>query len=383
MNQQHGPRRCIRPILTGVCFCLCLFRVVPLASANDGDRAAYDRLWSHTQLYRNPGEGMLQSLALSGRLQADAAWFDTDQGDLDERDWRRFRFGFTARFSNDWAAQLEGDFDLNASAGDSYQRLTDAYVSWEPSPALEAKFLKQSAGFTLDGATSSKNLLALERSNLTDNLWFTAEYFSGATLAGTLDQHWTYKAGVFSTDDDDGVGSFDASYFTLTRLAYNLAGDLGLKNAEITLDFVYQQEDADNNTPDFSNVVSLNSKWEDGRWGLWTDTAAGRGYADQRDVWGASLMPFYNASERLQLVLRYTYLRGDGKNALRLGRYNKDIVSGRGDRYNEMYAGLNLYFYSHKLKWQTGIQYTDMSDRANDGGASRGWGLTTGLRLYW
>lgn len=344
--------------------------------------SAYDRLWSHATLYRDP-EGPLQKLALSGRLQAEAAWFDTDQGDLNERSWRRFRFGFTAEFSHDWAAQLEGDFDLNESANDWYQRLTDASVSWQPNPAFQLKLLKQSAGFTLDGATSSKKLLTLERSNLTENLWFTAEYFSGLSVAGTADQHWPYRAGIFSTDGDEELGSFDASYFTLTSVGYNLSQEIGITTAEVTLDYVYQDEDDNNNTPDFSSVASLYSKWEEARWGLWTDLSAGRGYADQSDIWGASLMPYYSISECLQLVFRYTYISSDGDNGIRLQRYNKDIVSGRGDEYNEAYAGVNIYFYRHKLKWQTGLQYADMGDSADDGGSSRGWGLTTGLRAYW
>ena len=30
---------------------------------------------------------------------------------------------------------------------------------------------------------------------------------------------------------------------------------------------------------------------------------------------------------------------------------------------------MNYYFYGHKLKLQTGVQFADMQDRANDGGA--------------
>ena len=350
--------------------------------ANDNP-STYDRLWDHAALYNKPGTGILQSLSLSGRLQAEAAWFDTDQGDLTDQAWRRFRFGFKAQFSNDWGAHLEADLDLNESAGDWYRRLTDAYASWEPNKALHLKILKQSAGFTLDGATSSKNLLALERSNLTDNLWFSTEYFSGVSLAGASGDRWSYKAGIFSNDGDAELGTFDAGYFTLASVERSWAKELRMKDARLALDYVYQSEESDNNTPAFANVVSLNSRWEEGRWGLWTDASAGLGYDDQRDVWGATLMPFYNLGALVQLVLRYTYIASDGDNGVHLPRYHEDIVAGRGDEYNEIYAGLNRYFYGHKLKWQTGIQYADMGDSAGDGGATHGWGLTTGLRAFW
>lgn len=374
-----------RPGLTGlVAHALpCLLASAPALAQADKPQSTYDRLWGHAELYRNSGEGFLQSLALSGRLQAEAAWFDSDEGDLTDQTWRRFRFGFKAAFAGNLGAQLEGDFDLNESYGDWYERLTDAYVSWKPDADTELKALKQSAGFTLDGATSSKNLLTLERSNLTENLWFTAEYFTGMTLAGKTPNDGSYKVGIFSNDGNKEINAFDAGYFTLLKLEHDWATELRLDKAEVTVDYVYQQQDSNNNTPDLSHVLSIYSKWEQGRWGLWTDLAAGTGYGGQSDVWGASLMPFYKLSELLQLVARYTYVGSDGDNGVRLGRYHREIVPARGDEYNELYAGVNVFFYGHKLKWQTGLQYADMSDSARDGGASHGWGLTTGLRIYW
>ena len=94
-------------------------------------------------------------------------------------------------------------------------------------------------------------------------------------------------------------------------------------------------------------------------------------------------MPFYNVSELVQLVARYTYLDSEDANGLRLGRYESSVVEGRGNRYDEIYLGLNLFFYGHKFKWQTGLQYTTMDDDAGDGGEYQGWGLSTGLRLSW
>ena len=49
----------------------------------------------------------------------------------------------------------------------------------------------------------------------------------------------------------------------------------------------------------------------------------------------------------------------------------------------ELFAGLNLYLYGHKFKWQTGLQYADMEDRARDGGRYHGLGASTVLRIYW
>ena len=357
---------------------LALFIGNPIEAQESG----YDRVWDYANLYQSESH-VLRSLALSGRLQADAVYHDADEGDFDDVNWRRFRFGFKAKFASDWMAQLEGDFDLNESSGDWYNRLTDAYIGWQPDDARDLRLLKHSAGFTLDGATSSKKLLTLQRNNLTNNLWFTAEYFTGISLKGDLENHWNYRVGIFSSDGNDELSEFDAGYFTLTSIGYDWGEALGLDKAMVRADYVYNQRDENANTRDLSNVFTIASKWEQGDWGLWTDIGLGRGYYDQPDLSGLTVMPFYNYTEMVQFLFRYTWMDSDDINGLRLGRYENAIVEGRGDRYDEAYLGLNIFFYGHKLKWQTGLQYAEMEDNAEDGGTYRGWGIGTALRVYW
>jgi phosphate-selective porin OprO/OprP len=59
------------------------------------------------------------------------------------------------------------------------------------------------------------------------------------------------------------------------------------------------------------------------------------------------------------------------------------VVAGRGNRYDELYAGANYYFYAHRLKLQTGIERAEMKDNANDGGAYSGVAWTSGIRVGW
>jgi phosphate-selective porin OprO/OprP len=295
----------------------------------------------------------------------------------------RTHFGFKADLFQEWVLHIEGDFDLNESLGDSYSRLTDAYIGWNPEHYLKLKILKQSAGFTLDGATSSKRLLTMQRNNLTNNLWFTSEYFTGLTARGTVDEVWNYQAGLFSSDGSDGLSRFDTSYFTLLSLSRRLAEIPELSDSLIRLDYVYNNEDVNATTRDFSNVLSLVTVWNFDRWGVRTDLSAGKGYAGQSDVWGAVVMPYYDFNRHIQVILRYTYVRSADNNGVRLSRYEDRIVDGGGNEYNELYAGVNIYFYDHKLKWQTGLKYASMKDDANDGGEYRGWELSTGLRVYW
>jgi phosphate-selective porin OprO/OprP len=95
-------------------------------------------------------------------------------------------------------------------------------------------------------------------------------------------------------------------------------------------------------------------------------------------------MPYFNATSKLQFVTRYTLVNSDGVNGVSLNTYeNRVVTRGAGDRYTEGYAGVNYYFYGHRLKLQSGVQFADMRDRANDGGAFSGTSWTTGLRIGW
>lgn len=364
-----------------ISLCLLHFGAPPAASASEN--SIYDDMWRYGTLYEDDSGGWIEKVALSGRLQAEAAWFDADEGDFDDATWRRFRFGFVSQFAHDWRLNVEADLDLNQSRSDWYQGLTDAYIAWRPDPSTELKVLKQSAGFTLDGATSSKKLLTLQRNNLTENLWFTEEYFTGVTLKKDFDEQWFYKVGIFASDDDKEIGVTDAGYFLFVSLDYKLESGPQFDEATIYLDYVYNDKDIKANTPDLSHVVSLSTRWRAGAWNLHTDLALGDGYFDQSDLWGFVLMPLYDVSERVQLVGRYTYLSSDDSNGLVFNRYEDEIAQGEGDDYREIYAGLNIFLYGHKLKWQTGLQYTRMDDKADDGGEYDGWGITTGLRIYW
>ncbi len=66
-----------------------------------------------------------------------------------------------------------------------------------------------------------------------------------------------------------------------------------------------------------------------------------------------------------------------------MARYDRFLVDGRGDRYEEFYLGFNYYWYGHKLKLQNALQYVDMIDRASNGGAYSGFSWTTGFRISW
>lgn len=344
-----------------------------------------DDYWGIANLYENE-EG--DYLKLSGRLQYDSAWVDSDQGDYDETDWRRFRFGVSGK-EGDFKYALEADLKLNEDFGDVYNRLTDANVTWLANDNMSIKVLKQSTGFTLDGRTSSKKLLTLQRNNLTNNLWFTKEYFTGVSVTNKLANGVKTKAGIFSSDGSDEISISDGSYFALLSTSKTFSNSQYWDDAQIVFDYVYNDVDAEGGANNFSQILSASTKFTKNNWTLQSDISWGEGdFVDvdgfeQSNLFGVVIMPSYNLTEEVELVARYTYIESSEDNGIILGRYDNDVVEGRGDRYRETYVGVNWYLNDHKLKLQAGIQYAQMDDNANDGGEYDGWNFTVGFRSYW
>lgn len=348
------------------------------ATTHSSDSSFKDT-WKVANLYQNEQGDYFK---LSGRLQLDSAWVDAEQGEFNDTEWRRFRFGFKAK-KGEFKFALEGDFNLNNSLDDAYRRLTDANVAWVMDKNTELKFLKQSTGFTLDGKTSSNRLLTPQRNNLSNNLWFTAEYFTGVSIKSSLANGWKYKTGVFSSDGSDEISVKDASYFALLSTSKKLSKNAFWEKGELGIDYVYNDTHEDGNTRDFSQVISVSSKLKQQEWGLDTDISWGKGDLGQSDLFGVVLMPTLQYSEKIIWVARYTYLNSKGDNGVRLGRYDRDVVSGRGDEYQEVYGGVNYLVNGHKLKFQAGLHYAKMQDSANDGGEYDGWGVTLTMRSFW
>ncbi len=365
------------------------------AAPAESNTKAFDEVWSLAEIYANPDNPVVQKVALTGRLQLDYATVDghgdpasgvTDK-DLDYEfgGLRRFRAGFRASLFKDFTLHVESDLDPNEDP--LYRRLTEANLTWQLSKTLKIKAGKQDMGFTLDGSTSSRELLTIDRNNLSNNLWFTGEYIPGLTVSGKRGD-WNFLTGVFSQGRDDGeFGDFDAGASWLAALGRDLSSLTGGGKADVRLDYVFNEKNPPADL--FTNralghIVSLNGRYEKDAFGLRADLTAGDGYLGQPDLWGAVLMPYYHFSAKLQGVLRYTYVHSEGADGIRFNRYEAQALNERrGDEYQEAYAGLNYFLYGHKLKLQSGVQYVSMRDGADNGGAFDGWSWTSGIRLSW
>jgi phosphate-selective porin OprO and OprP len=340
-------------------------------------------LFDHTVLYENESFLPLQKFAFTGRLQADATFFEADQGEYDSLEWRRVRAGFKSQHFDTFGVHVETDLDLNDS-DPVYRRLTEANLEWSPGDELVVKIGKQGANFTLDGSTSSTRLYRMERSLLSTNVWFTERFFTGATASGEIDG-WIYQAGLFSSDAGTEFSDFESGNFALLSIGYDFAEAITVDQAVVRLDYVHHDPTGRgvSGARNLSDVVSLNATIENGPWGLRSDLSFAEGIGTQSDLAGIAIMPTYDLSEEWQLVASYNYVTSDDLNGVRLDRYENRIVSDRADEAHEFYFGVNRYLCGHKLKWQAGVEYTTAEDAANDGGAYDGWGVSSGIRISW
>lgn len=347
------------------------------------DASVCDKIWDYATLYQNKDAQVLQSLKLTGRLQGDAYHFKSDDnGSVSDMNWRRTRLGAKAVLFNDFLIHVEADLDPNNIDNRGfYKGLTDAYIAWSLSDALKLKVGKQSAGFTLDGATSSKKLLTMERSVVADNLWFSREYFTGISASGKVDG-WKYNLGGFSSRGDAEFGAFDSGWFALASLGH-AAGE----NTDLRVDYVHNEPDytGDVGTKNLTDIVSLVSTSTFGQLGFDTDVsyALGDSATGQSDMMGLQLMPYWDFNDRWQGVFSYAMVHCTDGPGASLGRYPKKFISSsKYEDIQDFYLGVNCYLYGHKLKWQAGVEY-NLAQNDSAGNDYNGWGVSSGFRLSW
>lgn len=345
--------------------------------------SAYDNIWRFADWYENDQNAFAQSVHFSGRFQYEYAGLDADEGSHNEWNVRRMRMGVKSELFHQLTVHVE--MEVNPQEREPfYLRFTDFYLEWSRNDVLALTFGKQGVPFTMDGSTSSKELLTIDRSNLANNMWFPQEYIPGVSASGTLGS-WVYRVGAYSGGEANReFGRFNGSVFSLASVGYDFSESLGVPEALLRGNYIYQSPDSNNTfTRQLQHMVSGNFTFDAGRWGFRGDVSSGSGFMGQSDLWGVMTMPFFDITPKLQFVGRHTYLKSENPNGVRLARYESQVTGGRGDRYSEFYLGLNYYFYGHKLKLQSGVQFADMDDAANDGGVYSGVSSVSGLRVNW
>src|SRR5262245_51356319 len=245
------------------------------------EKSLYDRIWGLAVLYKND-EGFLQELALVGRQQNE--WYYFENQDEDDNDWvnRRTRIGLKAKIEGNITLHVETDLDLQ-DHDPVYNKLTDAYIRWSPSKEFTLTIGKHGVKYTLDGSTSSTQIITVDRSNIANTFWCPQEYVPGVSVNGELG-NWLYNVGYFTSGEaSPEFGDFNAGSFGLVSIGYNFADALGVDKAILRFDYVYQDEHPLNTkgepnpfTRNHEQVGSVNFLFENGPWGLGTDLLASK-----------------------------------------------------------------------------------------------------------
>ena len=142
-------------------------------------------------MYKNDKNPVVQQVLFTGRFQHDFASVQADQGDHDESNIRRVRFGPRITFARKFLFHAEVEVNPQ-ERNPFYMRFTDCTCSGT-SGAFAVTVGKQSVPFTKEGATSSKELITIDRSNIAKNIWFPQEYMPGVSVSGRV-APWEYRS---------------------------------------------------------------------------------------------------------------------------------------------------------------------------------------------
>lgn len=354
----------------------------PLTEKEAAEKSALDRIWGLTTLYKNDGNPFIQELKLRGRYQGQYHWVDSDQGNEDDWENRRSRFGIDAKFFNR-KIELRLDAQSNDEWDPFYDSLVDAYIKWKPvdSFSLTLGRQKPQIGY-YDFLQSTNSQPTFERSQIFNQL--RVDRVTGAVAAGNV-QNWTWQAGVYSNDIDREFGGFDGGVSFGAGIGYDFKDATGLKKSEWRFDWLHSDIDAtDTILNRYENIFSTTLWLEDGPWSLVTEAFYATG--ESPDVFGFFIQPTYDVIEkRLQLVGRYSFSTGDGADSLTAqSRYERRAPEltggGRGETYHAGYLGLQYFIHGDKLKLLAGAEYAHL-DGGGNGGDYEGVTLLTGVRL--
>jgi phosphate-selective porin OprO/OprP len=382
---------------------------------------AWDRAWSAFTLYKDDNNPILQEFSLQGRLQVQTIYGE-DGGDSfntsdykdagnDETVWgndieaRRARFGFKSKWFQNW--KLEGQINVDTDGLDNegghtlYKDIYDLYLTYAQSDALNISVGKTKVKFSREQEISSKEILTIERSLLSNTLFpgeLTGAWVNGKGIA----DHWLYEFGVYGADRMREFSNFDEGAVILGKIGYDYSSQAGLDSAVASLHYMhntnpgYRSDKVEPNfsfgtSPSFSDSIALTNDITQGRFGLTTEILYGFGYVgdadqgsrtvsiDQSDVLGLTIIPSYFIADGLQLVGRLQLATCSDPDDLRVPARYERLVAGddeRGNTYASAYLGLNYYLYGHKLKLMNGIEYSKMG-----GGDYDGYTLMSGLRF--
>jgi phosphate-selective porin OprO/OprP len=365
-----------------------------ILTGNLAEGTPREKLWSVPLLYRNPANPYLQELTFQGQLQLQYAYGSDDAGQYgsgeipDDYTWgnidvRRFRLGMKALMFN--SVKFHSLLDLYPDfSPEVYKGIAEAYLAYSVNEAFTLGLGKTEVKFTREMEISSREILPFERSQLV-NLFYSGE-LSGAWISGKgIAGGWLYELGAYSNDITREFTDFGGGTVVLTKVGYNYTHSSGLDFAQAEFHYQHNSEPGyagpKGASPAYSDGIAISNEVTEGRFNLTTEAFWGDGSPEAANTGGFTAMPTWFLSEKLQLVTTFQLAGSSGDQGIPLPkRYEQLVPDGKtmnGDTYFAGYAGLNYYFYGHKLKVMSGVKYSSMTGGDED---FSGWTWLAGFR---
>lgn len=385
-------------------------------------------IFDYSTIYKNENNCLIQKVQLLSRYhgQHHSTSLDFDNGGrIGASFWehRRFRHGLKVQFLNDftfWNEWNSPQDDLLTADNDGFFRNIDEIgIKWAPSKDFFVSVGKQKVKITQEWATSSKRILAPERSHIVNeviastgkpygvNVGFKAlglKHQIGAWLTGTVED-----ARELTTSETRG----GASYLVEAPLTDNTDLHFGYLFTNNSDGQVRGRGNADRlEMSPYNHVFALGteSHWDighcDRKFGLYADLVYGidrerrsgndllagadNDIAAGEDTFGFYILPYYDLTERLQLVGRYAYASNTRIHRGQRAPFDEDPTQGNafatGGRPNledvhTLFIGANYRLCGDHLKILGGYEYST-GDVKNSTGGFTGDTWILGVRTY-
>ncbi|WP_043589253.1 porin [Geminisphaera colitermitum] len=329
------------------------------------------------------------ALAISGRVQVQYAALDNSDSGKNANDGfalRRIYLGASAKLGPNWSAAVNYDF-----AGDG--GFDKAFITWSGDfidQNLDLTFGLRKVALGYEEFTSSGSLKAIERSAVTR---YFVEENNGRRLGAA-----SYRLGAFSDFNPDAAAGKSTGIFYGAAITNAERVDTGGNSGNDIID----DSDYTDASPAFWINGGYSGKFSGGSYtvgaalgylpdqggfasaapfgrGTGGDLALGSLYGttnigrftlageilaakvengarngDDASPWGFWIQPSYMLTDKLELVLRYSHVDTDGRGITASDGIKYGPATGRRDKMEEYYAGLNYYFQGNDVKLQFG-----------------------------
>ncbi len=375
----------------------------PLTAGDYGKAIVNDKApissWEFCDLFKSntlyEGDGFLQTVKFKGRYHGQYVSSDDDHllgnpapnSNDPNHFWehRRWRSGLEFGLAHDLklTSILNHDTSYNFHAPRFADNLDELHVQWSPSDDFWIRAGKQKLLITREYEESSSRILTPERSDIVNNvappgkLWGVAVGFETAGFE--------HRASLFGVGFDNDF-SWPAFEEAGAAFAYSLSREL-TENTDVFFDYMYSDTTPDAGFSErydasaYEHVFAVGSQSKWGRLGLITDVIFANDRRDrtQDSTWGLVVLPYYDITEKLQLVTRYAY----AEDAL-VDRPQRHASRPYVDGLSTVFVGLNYYLCGHNLKLMGGYEYAAASrfaDRSSDDYRNDSWVLA--VRTSW